>query len=189
MSNLVFHSRRSCIGRSPASLDLWLFQFFFPCRSELEWLKTCDRRKYFLGCLTFRILNTQRPLNLYQALSRQLYRYADRHTFNHFQSIFQLRVPSPTITHFQLLRLNSGLCSRVMSLMLPVFTSFLIIFLRWLERSSRPKAMNIFYKNSFTHSNLETDIAEAGFLTYQKRFLIENFQFCKSKFCPLKKIQ
>ena len=37
--------------------------------------------------------------------------------------------------------------------------------LRCLERSSRPKAMNIFYKNSFTHSNLETDMAGKRFLT------------------------
>ena len=29
MSNLVFHSRRSCIGRSSASLNLWLFHFYF----------------------------------------------------------------------------------------------------------------------------------------------------------------
>ena len=29
-----------------------------PYRSELEWLKACDRRKYFQGCFTFRILNT-----------------------------------------------------------------------------------------------------------------------------------
>ena len=28
-SNLVLHSRRSCIGRSPASLDLWLFHYSF----------------------------------------------------------------------------------------------------------------------------------------------------------------
>ena len=42
-----------------------------PYRSELEWLKACDRRKYFQGCFTFRILNTQRPLYFYQALSEQ----------------------------------------------------------------------------------------------------------------------
>ena len=40
-------------------------------RSELEWLKAYDRRKYFQGCFTFRILNTQRPLYFYQALSEQ----------------------------------------------------------------------------------------------------------------------
>ena len=33
-----------------------------PYRSELEWLRACDRRKYFQGCFTFRILNTQSPL-------------------------------------------------------------------------------------------------------------------------------
>ena len=42
-----------------------------PYRSELGWLKACDWRKYFLGCFTFRILNTQRPLYFYQALSEQ----------------------------------------------------------------------------------------------------------------------
>ena len=42
-----------------------------PYRSELKWLKACDRRKYFQGCFTFRILNTQRPLYFYQALSEQ----------------------------------------------------------------------------------------------------------------------
>ena len=42
-----------------------------PYRSELEWLKACDRRKYFQGCFTFRLLNTQRPLYFYQALSEQ----------------------------------------------------------------------------------------------------------------------
>ena len=42
-----------------------------PCKSELERLKACDRRKYFQGCFTFRILNTQRPLYFYQALSEQ----------------------------------------------------------------------------------------------------------------------
>ena len=42
-----------------------------PYRSELEWLKTFDRRKYFQRCFTFRILNTQRPLYFYQALSEQ----------------------------------------------------------------------------------------------------------------------
>ena len=42
-----------------------------PYRSELEWLKACDRRKYFQGCFTSRILNTQRPLYFYQALSEQ----------------------------------------------------------------------------------------------------------------------
>ena len=39
-----------------------------PYRLELEWLRACDRRKYFQGCFTFRILNTQRPLYFYQAL-------------------------------------------------------------------------------------------------------------------------
>ena len=34
-------------------------------------LKACDRRKYFQGCFTFRILNTQRPLYFYQPLSEQ----------------------------------------------------------------------------------------------------------------------
>ena len=42
-----------------------------PYRSELESLRACDRRKYFQGCFTFRILNTQRPLYFYQALSAQ----------------------------------------------------------------------------------------------------------------------
>ena len=42
-----------------------------PYRSELEWMKACDRRKFFLDCFTFRILNTQRPLFFYQALSKQ----------------------------------------------------------------------------------------------------------------------
>ena len=31
----------------------------------------CDRRKYFQGCFTSRILNTQRPWYFYQALSEQ----------------------------------------------------------------------------------------------------------------------
>ena len=38
------------------------------------------------------------------------------------------------------------------------------VMLKWLERSSRPKAMNIFYKNSFTHSNLKTDMTAKGVL-------------------------
>ena len=42
-----------------------------PYRSELECLKACDPRKYFLGCFTFRILNTQRPMFIYLALSEQ----------------------------------------------------------------------------------------------------------------------
>ena len=42
-----------------------------PYRSELEWLRACDRRKYFLGCFTFRILNTQRLLYFYRTLSEQ----------------------------------------------------------------------------------------------------------------------
>ena len=43
-----------------------------PYCSELEWQRVCDRRKYFQGCFTFRILNnTQRPLYFYQALSEQ----------------------------------------------------------------------------------------------------------------------
>ena len=40
-----------------------------PYKSELEWLRACDQRKYFQGCFTFRILNSQRPLYFYQALS------------------------------------------------------------------------------------------------------------------------
>ena len=33
---------------------------------------------------------------------------------------------------------------------------FLYFNLRWLQRSSRPKAMNIFYNDSFAHFNLKT---------------------------------
>ena len=42
-----------------------------PFRSELEWMRACDRHKYFQGCFKFCILNTQRPLYFYQALSEQ----------------------------------------------------------------------------------------------------------------------
>ena len=42
-----------------------------PYGSELEWLKARDRRKYFLGGFTFRVLNSQRLLYFYQVLSEQ----------------------------------------------------------------------------------------------------------------------
>ena len=42
-----------------------------PYRSELQWLRACDQRKYFQGCFTFGFLNTQRSLYFYQALSEQ----------------------------------------------------------------------------------------------------------------------
>ena len=49
--------------------NLRRYSHISPYRSELEWLKACDRRKYFQGCFTFCILNTQRPL--YLAFSEQ----------------------------------------------------------------------------------------------------------------------
>ena len=61
--------------------------------------------------------------------------------------------------------------------------------LRWLERASKPKPVNIFYQNSLTHSNLETDMTGSRVLKITEIFLLENFHFCKNKFCPLKKIQ
>ena len=47
--------------------------------------------------------------------------------------------------------------------------------LRWLQRSGRPKTMNIFNKKSFTHSNLKTDMTEKRALNKTENIFVRLF--------------
>ena len=58
----------------------------------------------------------------------------------------------------------------------------------WLERSSRPKAMNFLYKNSLTHSILKTDMTGKTVLNIMENIFVRKFP-TKVNFVHEKKIQ